>query len=55
MQLKLKKSPVKNLSHKTLDTHNTQAIAGGNGPSASNPIVCHSYPVCWTKTYCWTA
>lgn len=55
MKLKLNKKAVKSLSKngQTLPNELTPQVGGaGKGPSDSNPIVCLSVPVCWTKNYC---
>ena len=60
MKLKLNKKAVKSLSknQQTLLNELTPQVGGAakaKGPGPSNPIVCHSAPVCWTINYCYTS
>lgn len=55
MKLKLNKKAVKSLikDKQALPSELTPQVGGAaNGPGPSNPIVCHSHPVCWTINYC---
>ena len=57
MKLQLNKRAVKSLSKdkQALPSELTPQVGGAaktKGPGPSNPIVCQSYPVCWTVNYC---